>query len=110
MRALVKQKNMRIGSHTDARLADLFDAGFKAGLLAAARFVVIGGPIEFQINMKTTHRVYTSLGLQLRNKTDRVAPIIANRRRQLALANRPYSFRRITGRSARRRIKDLSAS
>jgi hypothetical protein len=65
----------------DARLADLFDAGFKAGLLAAARFVVMGGPIEFQNGARPP---------------DRDAPIIANRRRQLALASRPYSFRRIT--------------
>jgi hypothetical protein len=33
---------------TDPRGANLVDPCFQAGLLAAARFVVIGGPIEFQ--------------------------------------------------------------
>jgi hypothetical protein len=80
--ALTAQKNMDAPvAIPNARLADLFDAGFKAGLLAAARFVVIGGPIEFQNGARPP---------------DRDAPIIANRRRQLALASRPYSFRRIT--------------
>jgi hypothetical protein len=80
--ALAAQKNMDAPvAIPNARLADLFDADFKAGLLAAARFVVIGGPIEFQNGARPP---------------DRDAPIIANRRRQLALASRPYSFRRIT--------------
>jgi hypothetical protein len=80
--SLAAQKNMDAPvAIPNARLADLFDAGFKAGLLAAARFVVIGGPIEFQNGARPP---------------DRDAPIIANRRRQLALASRPYSFRRIT--------------
>ena len=65
----------------DARLANLLDPGFKAGLLAATRFVMIGGPIEFQ---------------DAARPSDRDAPFIANRRRQLALASRPYSFRRMT--------------
>ena len=80
--ALAAQKNMDAPvAIPNARVADLFDADFKAGLLAAARFVVIGGPIEFQNGARPP---------------DRDAPIIANRRRQLALASRPYSFRRIT--------------
>jgi hypothetical protein len=80
--ALAAQKNMDAPvAIPNARLADLFDADFKAGLLAAARFVVIGGPIEFQNGARPP---------------DRDPPIIANRRRQLALASRPYSFRRIT--------------
>jgi hypothetical protein len=65
----------------NARLANLFDAGFKAGLLVAAGFVMIGRPIEFKNAARAP---------------DRYAPFIANRRRQLALASRPYSFRRMT--------------
>jgi hypothetical protein len=64
-----------------ARLADLFDAGFDAGLLAAAGFVMIGRTIEFEDAARAP---------------DRNAPFIANRRRQLALAGRPYIFRRMT--------------
>jgi hypothetical protein len=46
---LAAQKNMDGPvAVADPRLADLFDAGFKAGLLAAARLVMIGGLIEFQ--------------------------------------------------------------
>jgi hypothetical protein len=63
----------------NAGLADFFDADFKAGLLAAARFVVIGGPIEFQNGAR---------------HPDRDTPIIADPRRQLAHTSRPYSFRR----------------
>jgi hypothetical protein len=41
--ALTAQKNMDAPvAIPNARLADLFDAGFKAGLLVAARFVMIG--------------------------------------------------------------------
>jgi hypothetical protein len=65
----------------DVRLANLFDAGFQAGLLATTGFVMVGGPIEFE---------------DAARPPDRDAPIIANRSRQLALASRPYSFRRIT--------------
>jgi len=32
----------------DARLANLLDPSFQAGLLAATRFVMIGGPVEFE--------------------------------------------------------------
>ena len=32
----------------DACRANLFDPSFETGLLAATRFVMIGGPIEFQ--------------------------------------------------------------
>ena len=65
----------------DACRANLFDPSFETDLLAATGFVMIGGPIEFQ---------------DAARPPDRDAPIIANRRRQLALASRPYSFRRIT--------------
>jgi hypothetical protein len=68
-------------SVADARLANLLDAGFNAGLLATTRFVMIGRTIEFE---------------DAARPPDRDAPIIANRRRQLALASRPYSFRRMT--------------
>jgi hypothetical protein len=68
-------------SVTDARGADLLDPGFEAGLLAATGFVMKGRAIEFQ---------------DAARPPDRDAPFITNRRRQLALASRPYSFRRMT--------------
>jgi hypothetical protein len=49
--------------------------------IADGATVMIGGPIEFQHGARPP---------------DRDAPIVTNRRRQLALASRPYSFRRIT--------------
>ena len=81
-------------SVADARLANLLDASFNAGLLAATRFVMIGGPIEFQ---------------DAARPPDRYAPFITNRRRQLALASRPYSFRRMTSCSISR-SSDRSAT
>src|SRR5450432_3752574 len=65
----------------DARLANLPDAGFDAGLLAAAGFVMIRGPVELQ---------------DAARPPDRHAPFIANHARQLALARRPHIFRRMT--------------
>jgi hypothetical protein len=65
----------------DPRGADLLDPSFEAGLLAATGFVMISRPIEFQ---------------DAARPPDRDAPIIANRRRQLALASRPQIFRRMT--------------
>jgi hypothetical protein len=65
----------------DARLANLFDTGVNAGLLAAAGFIMIVRAVELQ---------------DAARPSDRYPPFIANLRRQLALASRPYSFRRIT--------------
>jgi hypothetical protein len=59
----------------DARLANLLDAGFNAGLLATTGFVMVGRTIKFE---------------DAARPPDRHAPFIANRRRQLALASRPY--------------------
>ena len=78
----------------DARLANLLDAGFNAGLLATTRFVMVGRTIEFQ---------------DAARPPDRHAPFITNRRRQLALASRPYSFRRMTSWSISR-SSDRSAT
>jgi hypothetical protein len=60
----------------DARLANLLDGGFNAGLLATTGFVMVGRTIKFE---------------DAARPPDRHAPVITNRRRQLALASRPYS-------------------
>ena len=79
---LATQKNVDAPvAVTDARLTNLPDAGFDAGLLAAAGFVMVRGPVELQDAARAP---------------DRYAPLIANRRRQLALARRPHIFRRMT--------------
>ena len=45
--SLAAQKNMDAPvAIPNPGLADLFDAGFQAGLLAAAGFIMIGGPIK----------------------------------------------------------------
>ena len=49
----------------NARLADLFDAGFEAGLLVAARLVMIGGPIEFQDGARPPDRELALRGSNL---------------------------------------------
>ena len=56
-------------------------AGFNAGLLATTGFVMVGRTIKFE---------------DAARPPDRHAPFITNRRRKLALASRPYSFRRMT--------------
>jgi len=78
----------------DARLANRLDAGFNAGLLATTGFVMVGRTIEFQ---------------DAARPPDRHAPFITNRPRQLALASRPYSFRRMTSWSISR-SSDRSAT
>ena len=65
----------------DARLADLTNAGFDAGLLAAAGFVVLGRGVHLQ---------YPA------SPADRHTPVTANPVHQLAFASRPHSFRRMT--------------
>jgi hypothetical protein len=80
--SLAPQKNMDAPiAVADPRGANLLDPGFKTGLLAATGFVMIAGPIEFQ---------------DAACSPDRYAPFATDRRRQLALASRPYSFRRMT--------------
>ena len=78
----------------DACPTNLLNPSFGAGLLAAARFVVIGGPIEFQ---------------DAARPPDRYAPFVTDRRRQLALTSRPQIFRRMTSRSISR-SSDSSAT
>jgi hypothetical protein len=74
---LAAQKDMNAPvAVADARLANLLDAGFKTGLLATTGFVMVGRTIEFE---------------DAARPPDRHTPFIANRRRQLALASRPYS-------------------
>jgi hypothetical protein len=60
----------------DACSANLFDSSFETGLLAATRFVMIGGTIELQ---------------DAACAPDRYAPFVTDRRRQLALASRQAS-------------------
>ena len=64
-----------------ARGADLLDPGFEAGLIGAAGFAMVGGPIELQDAARAP---------------DRYVPLPADPCRQLALPIRPYSFRRMT--------------
>jgi hypothetical protein len=80
--SLATQKDMDAPvAIADARGANLLDPGFEAGLLAATGFVMKGRAIEFQ---------------DAARPSDRYIPFITNRNRQLALASRPYSFRRMT--------------
>src|SRR4029077_16981540 len=80
--SLATQKDMDAPvAIADPRGADLLDPGFEAGLLPAGRFVMISRPIQFQ---------------DAARPSDRYIPFITNRPRQLALASRPYSFRRMT--------------
>lgn len=65
----------------DARLADLADAGFDAGLLATAGFVVVGRRIHLQNSA---------------SPTDQHAPVTANLVHQFAIASRPHNFWRMT--------------
>jgi transposase-like protein len=78
----------------DPRGANLLNPSFKAGVLATTGFVMVGRTIEFEDAARPPNRD---------------APIIANRRRQLALASRPYSFRRMTSWSISR-SRDRSAT
>jgi hypothetical protein len=80
--SLATQKNMDAPvAIADPRGANLVDPSFKAGLLTATGFVMKGRAIEFQ---------------NAACAPDRYAPFVTDRRRQLALASRPYSFRRMT--------------
>ena len=80
--SLTAQKDMNAPvAIADPRDANLLDPSFKAGLLTATGFVMKGRAIEFQNAARAP---------------DRYAPFVTDRRRQLALASRPYSFRRMT--------------
>ena len=61
----------------DARLENLLDAGFDAGLVATTGFVMVGRTIEFQ---------------DAARPPDRHAPCITNRRRQLAAYEQALQF------------------
>jgi len=81
LRAFPAEKNVDAAiAIADTRLADIADAGFDAGLLAAPGFVVAGRGVHFQ------HPA---------NPADRHAPTAANRVHQLAFTSRPHSFRRM---------------
>ena len=80
--SLTAQKDMNAPvAIADPRGANLLDPSFKAGLLTATGFVMKGRAIELQ---------------NAACAPDRYAPFVTDRRRQLALASRPYSFRRMT--------------
>jgi hypothetical protein len=66
---------------SDAGLADLPNAGFNAGLLAAAGLVMIGRSVDFQ---------------DPASPPDRHVPVTTHLVHQLAFASRPHSFRRMT--------------
>src|SRR5580692_406977 len=80
--SLATQKNMDAPvAIADPRGANLLNPSFQAGLLTATGFVMKGRAIEFQ---------------NAACAPDRYTPFVTNRRHQLALASRPYSFRRMT--------------
>jgi len=45
----------------DARLANLLDAGFNAGLLATTGFVMVGRTIEFEDTARPPDRSYAGI-------------------------------------------------
>ena len=64
-----------------AGLADLLDSLFEAGLSGASRFIVIGGCVDLKNPAGTP---------------DGNIPFTTDRVDQLALPDRPHSFRRMT--------------